>query len=136
MAERVGPTLIETLSPQARLADQLEEKTSDVAPETHEACEIACWRGYVKWQFYVESKSPLDPSLSSAYPSLSTPYPSLSSQYFRARGKGAPEQSDNALRAHAVLVEKLIASGWEPEGYGENWFSARFQRRRTTPPSA
>ena len=120
VAERMSPTLIETLSPQARLAEQLEGRTSDVVPETHQVCEIACWRGYVTWQFYVESESPLDPSFFS---------PS-----FRARGKRAPEQSDNALRAHAVLVEKLVASGWEPEGYGEDWFSERFQR--TAPSSA
>ena len=120
VAERLSPTLVQTLSPQARLADQLERRKSDVEPETHQVCEIACWRGYVTWQFYVESESPLDPS--------------FSSPYFRARGKQAPEQSDNALRAHAVLVEKLVASGWEPEGYGEDWFSERFQR--TAPPSA
>jgi len=114
VAERMSPTLIETLSPQARLADQLEGRKSDAEPETHQVCEIACWRGYVTWQFYVESESPLDPS--------------FSSPYFRARGKGAPEQSDNALRAHAVLVEKLVASGWEPDGYGEEWYSERFQR--------
>jgi hypothetical protein len=119
VAERMSPTLVETLSPQARLADQLEKRKSDVEPETHQVCEIACWRGYVKWQFYVESEWPLDPS--------------FSSPYFRARGKGAPEQSDDALRAHAVLVEKLVASGWEPEGYGEEWFSVRFQR--TAPPN-
>jgi hypothetical protein len=112
--ERMSPTLIETLSPQARLADQPEGRKTDVEPETHQVCEIACWRGYVTWQFYVESESPLDPS--------------FSSPFFRARGKGAPEQSDKALRAHAVLVEKLVASGWEPEGYGEHWFSERFQR--------
>jgi hypothetical protein len=50
---RMSPTLIETLPPQARLADEL---------TTHQVCEIACWRGYVTWQFYVESESPLDPS--------------------------------------------------------------------------
>jgi hypothetical protein len=119
-AERLSPTLIQTLSPQARLAEQRDVRKSDVKPETHQLCEIACWRGYVTWQFYVESETPLDPS--------------LLSPYFRARGKRAPEQSDNALRAHAVLVEKLVASGWEPEGYGEDWFSERFQR--TAPPSA
>ena len=114
VAARMSPTLIETLSPQARIADQLEGTKSEVEPETHQVCEIACWRGYVKWQFYVKSESPLEPS--------------FSSPYFRAPGTGAPEQSDAALRTHAVLVEKLVASGWEPEGYGEDWFSERFQR--------
>lgn len=122
VATRTSPTLIESLSPQARLADQLEDRASDVETEIYQVCEIACWRGYVKWRFYVESESPLDQS--------------FVSPYFRARGERAPEQSDDALRAHAVLVETLVASGWEPEGYGEDWFSERFQRRRATPPSA
>jgi hypothetical protein len=109
-----GTTLIETLSPQARLADQLEERESEGELQTHQECEIACWRGYVTWQFYVESKSPHEAP--------------LVSPYFRAPGKGAPEQTDVALHAHAVLVEALVAAGWEPEGYGEEWFSERFQR--------
>jgi hypothetical protein len=108
------PTLIATLSPQGRLADQLDGSESEAEPETHQVCEIACWRGYVTWQFYVESADPLEPA--------------YSSPYFRAPGKGAPEQSDIALQAHVALVERLVAAGWEPEGYGEEWFSERFQR--------
>jgi hypothetical protein len=112
-AARVEPrsaaALIETLSPQARLADRLE---GDDVDETHEMCEIACWRGYVTWQFFVES--PFEPS--------------LASPYFRAPGKGVPEQTETSLAAHAALVELLVAAGWEPEGYGEDWFAERFQR--------
>lgn len=106
-------TLLETLSPQARLAER-EREESHTELETHQVCEIACWRGYVRWRFYVDSEVPLEPS--------------FSSPYFRAPGEGAPEQSDDALQAHAILVEKLVAAGWEPEGYGEEWFSERFQR--------
>ena len=91
-----------------------EETESDTELETHQVCEIACWRGYVTWQFYVESESPHEAS--------------LVSPYFRAPGKGVPEQTDVALHAHAVLVDTLVAAGWEPEGYGEEWFSERFQR--------
>jgi hypothetical protein len=109
-----GATLIETLSPQARLAETLEDRESEGELETHQVCEIACWRGYVTWQFYVESESPDEAP--------------LVSPYFRAPGKGVPEQTDVALHAHAVLVEALVAAGWEPEGYGEEWFSERFQR--------
>ena len=105
---------IQTLSPQARLAERHEETESDTELETHQICEIACWRGYVTWQFYVESESPHEAS--------------LVSPYFRAPGKGVPEQTDVALHAHAVLVDTLVAAGWEPEGYGEEWFSERFQR--------
>ena len=108
-------TLVETLSPQARLADQLEGAESGTELETHQVCEIACWRGYLTWQFYVELESEREAS--------------LSSPYFRAPGKGGvPEQTETALLAHAALVEKLVAAGWEPEGYGEDWFSERFQR--------
>lgn len=109
-----GATLIETLSPRARLADPLYAEGIETDHATHEVCEIACWRGYVTWQFYVESESPNEAR--------------LVSPYFRAPGKGVPEQTDVALNAHAVLVEKLVTAGWEPEGYGEEWFSERFQR--------
>ena len=78
-------------------------------------CEIACWRGYVTWQFYVESgvaaRGVARPHRTSARPA-----------------RGVPEQTETALHAHAALVEKLVAAGWEPEGYGEDWFSERFQR--------
>jgi hypothetical protein len=107
-------TLVETLSPQARLAERIEQTESEAELETHQVCEIACWRGYVTWQFYVEAESPDEAP--------------LVSPYFRAPGKGAPEQTDVALHAHSVLVETLVAAGWEPEGYGEEWFSERFQR--------
>jgi hypothetical protein len=107
-------TIVETLSPPARLAERLEETESDSEGETHQVCEIACWRGYVTWQFYVDSESQRD-----AW---------LVSPYFRAPGKGVPDQTDDALHAHAVLVEALVEAGWEPEGYGEEWFSERFQR--------
>jgi hypothetical protein len=109
MEPRSAAALIETLSPQARLADRLEGADQD---ETHEMCEIGCWRGYVTWRFFVES--PLGPS--------------LASPYFRAPGKGVPEQTEASLAAHAALVEMLVAAGWEPEGYGEEWFAERFQR--------
>jgi len=109
-----GTTLVETLSPQARLAERQQETEHGTEVETHQVCEIACWRGYVTWQFYVESESPREAK--------------LVSPYFRGPGKGAPEQTDVALHAHAVLVEQLVADGWEPEGYGEEWYSERFQR--------
>jgi hypothetical protein len=111
---RAATTLIETLSPQARLAERVQEVDGRAKLETHQVCEIACWRGYVKWQFYVESEPP--------------DVAPLVSPYFRAPGKGIPEQTDSALHAHAVLVESLLEAGWEPEGYGEEWFSERFQR--------
>ena len=84
----------------------------DDEDETYELCEIACWRGYLTWQFFVES--PLESS--------------LASPYFRAPGKGVPEQTETSLAARAVLVEMLAAAGWEPEGDGEEWYAERFQR--------
>lgn len=111
-APRVEPrstaSLIETLSPQARLADLLD------GDETHDVCEIACWRGYVTWQFIVESESLHEGP--------------LTSPYFRAPGKRAPQQTERSLAAHAALVEQLVAAGWERGGYGEEWFAESFQR--------
>jgi hypothetical protein len=116
-AARVEPlsaaALIETLSPQARLDDRVEGGGEH---EAYEMCEIACWRGYLTWQFFVES--PLEPS--------------LASPYFRAPGKRMPEQTEMSLAARAALVEMLVAAGWEPEGIGDEWFAARFQRARAT----
>jgi hypothetical protein len=107
------PTLIDVLSSQARLSGRLDEEQDESDAET-QLCEIECWRGYVTWQFYAGSGSPDEAP--------------LVSPYFRAPGKGAPERTDIAVQAHAVLVEALVAAGWEPEGYGEEWFSERFQR--------
>jgi hypothetical protein len=105
-------TLLDVLSPQARLAGQLEVPQPEPEPEL-QVCEIACWRGYVTWQFYVESEAPLGVFDSSAY--------------FRARGRDTPERADATLRAHAALVEQLTAAGWEPDGRGEHWYSDRFR---------
>ena len=57
-------------------------------------CEIACWRGYVTWQFYVESESPLD------VVACFTVFPG-------AR-QGSAGAEDVALQAHATLVEALV----------------------------
>jgi hypothetical protein len=118
---RTTPTLIETLSPQARLADQREEKGVDSTSEAHEVCEIACWRGYVTWQFYAVLEYPVATS--------------VCSPYFRAPGKGAPMPTAAALRAHELLAEKLLSTGWEPRGCGEDWFATRYERT-SRPPSA
>jgi len=35
--------------------------------------------------------------------------------------------------AHANLIRKLVADGWEPTGMrGENWYSDRFRRKEKT----
>jgi hypothetical protein len=107
---RPESTLIDDLLAQARVADELER--TQVHSEPLQVCEIAVWRGYLTWQFYVTSQSPLGASYSATS--------------FRARGHAAPEQTDAALRSHAALVEQLIAAGWKPDGRGEHWFSDRF----------
>ena len=78
-------------------------------------CEIACWRGYVTWQFFVESESLQERA---ARPHRTSVRPA---REHRSRPRAS-------LAAHAALVEKLVAAGWEPEGYGEEWFAESFQR--------
>lgn len=111
--EPPGPSLIEVLSPHARL-DEPEQDEAEAGAE--EACEIAWWRGYVKSQFYVQANSPLDEV--------------LESRLFRFRGGEEPEQAGAAADAHRALVEDLAAAGWVPDGRGEHWFSERFRRER------
>jgi hypothetical protein len=105
-------TLIDDLLAQARLADELER--TQVHSEPLQVYEVAVWRGYFTWQFYVASQETFEAS--------------HSSPYFRARGREAPEPTDAALRTQAALVEQLTAAGWEPDGRGEHWFSERFRR--------
>jgi hypothetical protein len=112
IATQGSATLVDVLSPQARLArdDELDHESGS-APET---CEIVAWRGYVKWQFHARSQPPAEES--------------FFSPYFRSRGRAEPEQTAAARLAYAELVEKLIAAGWAQDGRGEQWFSARFRR--------
>ena len=96
------PTPVE--APRPRLEEQFEH-----------VCEIRWWRGYVKGQFYAEADPPLDWPVESAA--------------FRPRGRDRPEQSDEAVAAHAALVEELCSAGWEQDGRGAYWYSDRFLRR-------
>lgn len=113
--EPPGPSLVEVLSPHARLR----EPEQDDAETRVEACEIAWWRGYVKSQFYIQADSSFDEM--------------FESPFFRARARGgeAPVQAGPAAEAHQALVDDLTAAGWEPEGRGEQWFSERFRRERS-----
>ena len=78
-------------------------------------CEIGCWRGYVTWQFFVESSC-----RSRAVARLAV-LPS-------ARSRERRSSRRRLSRRMRALVEALVAAGWEPEGYGEEWFAERFQR--------
>ena len=86
----------------------------EAAEPTQDECEIECWRGYVKSQFYVASDRPLEPA--------------ITSPFFRAGGGAAPERTETASQAYRELVEKLAAAGWIPAGHGDHWFSQRFRR--------
>jgi len=49
-------------------------------------------------------------------------------------GGATPGRTDEASRAHAILYDRLVLSGWEPCGRGASWYGHRF--RRTLAPAA
>jgi cellulose synthase/poly-beta-1,6-N-acetylglucosamine synthase-like glycosyltransferase len=44
-----------------------------------------------------------------------------------------PRRTDEASRAHAILYDRLVLSGWEPCGRGVSWYAHQF--RRTVAPT-
>jgi hypothetical protein len=79
-------------------------------------CEVAFWRGYLSGQFYARIWG--DDGLSAV----------ATSPMFRCRSV-TPEQTEERLAALAALRDHLIAEGWEPNGHGGAWYSARFTRQ-------
>jgi hypothetical protein len=43
-------------------------------------------------------------------------------------GGATPGRTDEASRAHAILYDRLVLSGWEPVGRGTSWYAHRFRR--------
>jgi hypothetical protein len=41
---------------------------------------------------------------------------------------GPPSRTEEASRAHAILYDRLVLSGWEPDGQGPAWYAHRFRR--------
>ena len=84
-----------------------------------EVCEIDCWRGYLKSEFYATAMTPEGEE-----------YAAGRSPAFRWRGNGAPEPTTEAVAAaHEALVAQLAREGWEPYEDGPAWYSRRLRRR-------
>jgi hypothetical protein len=81
-----------------------------------ETCEIDCWRGYVKCDFYARGLTPTWDEEVGRSPS------------FWWWHRDPPPQERSALAAHEALVERLLADGWVPTGTRRPWYAQRFRR--------
>jgi hypothetical protein len=81
-----------------------------------ETCEIECWHGYVRCDFYARGLMPAGDGEVSRSP------------LFWWRHRDPPPQEGSALIAHEALVDRLLADGWEPAGARRPWYARRFRR--------
>ncbi|MGH3005724.1 MAG: hypothetical protein ACRDOS_07475 [Gaiellaceae bacterium] len=84
-----------------------------------EECEIDWWRGYVKSDFYALAARPGGER-----------YVAARSPSFRSWRSEPPLEEGAGAEAHARLVARLVADGWEPVGSGLAWYKTRLRRRR------
>ena len=80
-------------------------------------CEIVWWRGYWKSNFYAQAVTP-----------EGFAYDVARSRPFSWRGSEEPPKIGEIASAHSVLVEKLLANGWEETGNGTSWYARRYRR--------
>jgi hypothetical protein len=80
-----------------------------------ELCEIACWRGYLKADFYARRVGSDDEI--------------ARSPMFRWRGDDPPPREGKFLAAHEQLVSRLVNNGWQALGDARPWYAQRFRRR-------
>ncbi|MFL5923527.1 MAG: hypothetical protein ACJ75Q_00220 [Gaiellaceae bacterium] len=96
-----------------------------VAPAV-ERCWVEWWRGYVKSEFYAQEQRPDGGwSIVTASPPFRWSKPSP-----------PPQTLPHVARAHAALVARLEANGWEVVGRGEHWYALELQRRPDQGPGA
>ena len=50
------------------------------------------------------------------------------SPFFRPTGNGIPDETDDAVAAHAALCERLEAAGWRFVASGRHWFTDTYAR--------
>jgi hypothetical protein len=84
-----------------------------------EECEIDWWRGYVKSDFYALAVRPGGER-----------YVAARSSTFHWWRTEPPLEESPGSEAHARLVARLVADGWEPVGRGLAWYKTRLRRRR------
>ncbi len=85
--------------------------------EVWETCEIKWWQGYLKSEFFAVGVRP-----------GAEAYEAHRSPMFRWWHRSSPPQKGRIAAAHQVLVDKLVADGWEPVGRGGPWYAQRFRR--------
>lgn len=81
-----------------------------------ELCEIGCWRGYLKADFYARRIGQDGEEFAR-------------SRMFRWRRNGPPPREGKILAAHEILAAKLRGAGWEPVGEPRPWYAQRFRRQ-------
>lgn len=107
---RLEGALLQTASAEAV------QHVPDTESEAPSRCVIRFWRGYRKGAFYAERETGAQEGTVAE------------SAFFRARGNGVPERTDEAAAAYAALTEKLEAQGWRRMQSGPAWFEATFER--------
>ena len=85
--------------------------------DLRETFEIRLERGYFESAFYLAS--------SGSNGDVSTV---ARSPAFRWTAPDDPPQAEAITRAHAWLVQRLEAGGWEEVDQGENWYARRYRR--------
>ncbi|MGH3093148.1 MAG: hypothetical protein ACRDOG_12600 [Gaiellaceae bacterium] len=83
-----------------------------------EECEIDWWRGYVNSDFYALAGRPGGER-----------YVAARSPTFRWWRREPPPEESSAAEAHARLVARLVADGWESVGSGLAWYKTRLRRK-------
>jgi hypothetical protein len=123
-AAQARPAAAEPLPP-APQAPAAVEPLPPAEQSVWEICEIDCWRGYLKSEFYATATTPEGEE-----------YAAGRSPAFRWRGSGPPEPSIEAVAAaHEALVARLERDGWERYERGSIWYRERLRRSSRRRPS-
>jgi hypothetical protein len=109
--EAMPPAVVQPPPPSA-------PEESESPEPVHEVCYVTLWRGYAKACFYAL----LDTD--GAQEELAV----AESPLFRFRGNGALEKTEAIEAAHRMVVESLLAAGWEQDGPANPWYADRFRR--------
>ena len=80
-------------------------------------CDVLFWRGYLKSAFYAR-----------VFSDDGEPLAVAESPFFRARGNGIPDETDEAVAAYQALRDRLESGGWQHVVAGETWFADTFAR--------
>jgi hypothetical protein len=93
------------------------ESNGSPASNGWDTCEIVWWRGYWKSDFYAQAVAP-----------DGFAYDVARSRPFSWRSDEEPPRTGAIASAYSLLVEKLVADGWEEIGNGGSWYARRYRR--------